>query len=91
MAGEQNCTVIVRFGCLLCCSGIYVALVGGGLRYFGEINFYIASSSFAAFVLKLLYRILFLHECAAAIESVHFVWIVIVSTVSNPEYVDYDI
>jgi hypothetical protein len=40
---EHNCTVIVQFGCLLCCSGIHAAFVGGVLRVFDEINFYILS------------------------------------------------
>ena len=44
-AGEHNCTVIVLCRYLLCCCGLYVVFVGGGLRDTDEINCYIALRS----------------------------------------------
>ena len=45
MSGEHNCTVIVQFRYLLCCSGIYVAFLVGFWGFWWR-NFYIVSSSF---------------------------------------------
>ena len=45
----------------------------------------------AAFELNLFNKIIFPHECTATIQNVQILWIVIGSSVSNPQYVDSEI
>jgi len=45
----------------------------------------------AAFELNLCNKINFQHKCTATIRCFKYLWIVIGSSVSNPEYIDYDI